>query len=116
MELKTAIEILEYHQKWRLGKREDMIHEPKKLTEALDVVLREVKKNRLGNVMPRFLAKLKANWKPETITETSYGYHGSSKGDKIECILYFDSYRFEWTTKNRAFQGFVFKEIDKFLK
>ena len=44
MELKTAIEILEYHQEWRLGNREDMIHEPKKLTEALDIVLNEVKK------------------------------------------------------------------------
>lgn len=43
MELKTAIEILEYHQEWRLGKREDMIYEPKKLTEALDMVLMEVK-------------------------------------------------------------------------
>lgn len=50
MELQTAIEILEYHQKWRLGKREDMIHEPKKLTEALDIVLSEVKKFRLGAV------------------------------------------------------------------
>ena len=44
MELKTAIEILEYHQEWRLGKRDDMIHEPKKLTEALDIVLEQVKK------------------------------------------------------------------------
>jgi len=44
MELKTAIEILEYYQQWRLGKKEDMIHEPKKLTEALDMVLCEVKK------------------------------------------------------------------------
>ena len=44
MELKTAIEILEYHQEWRLGKKEDMIHEPKKLTEAFDIVLNEVKK------------------------------------------------------------------------
>lgn len=51
MELKTAIEILEYHQEWRLGKREDMIHEPKKLTEALDIVLSEVKKFRLGAVI-----------------------------------------------------------------
>ena len=50
MELQTAIEILEYHQEWRLGKREDMIHEPKKLTEALDVLLSEVKKFRLGDV------------------------------------------------------------------
>jgi len=44
MELKTAIEILDYHQEWRIGKRDDMIHEPKKLTEALDIVLSEVKK------------------------------------------------------------------------
>lgn len=50
MELNTAIEILEYHQEWRLGKREDMIHEPKKLTEALDIVLSEVKKFRIGAV------------------------------------------------------------------
>lgn len=51
MELQTAIEILEYHQEWRLGKREDMIHEPKKLTQALDIVLSEVKKFRLGDVV-----------------------------------------------------------------
>jgi len=43
MELQKAIEILEYHQEWRLGKRQEMIHEPKVLTEALDVVLKEVK-------------------------------------------------------------------------
>lgn len=53
MELQTAIEILEYHQEWRLGKREDMIHEPNKLTEALDIVLSEVKKFRLGAVSGR---------------------------------------------------------------
>jgi len=50
MEVKTAIEILEYHQEWRLGKREDMIHEPKKLTQALDIVLSEVKKLPIHNV------------------------------------------------------------------
>lgn len=51
MELQTAIEILEYHQEWRLGKREDMIHEPKKLTDALDIVLSEVKKFRISDVI-----------------------------------------------------------------
>lgn len=50
MELKTAIEILDYHQEWRLGKREDMIHEPKKLTEAIDIVLSEVKKLTIQDV------------------------------------------------------------------
>ena len=49
MELKTAIEILEYHQEWRLGKRQDMIHEPKKLTEAINVILSEVKKMQLND-------------------------------------------------------------------
>lgn len=44
MEIKTAIEILEYHQEWRLGKRKDMIHEPKKLTQAIDIILSEVKR------------------------------------------------------------------------
>lgn len=50
MELQTAIEILEYHQEWRLGKRNDMIHEPKKIIKALDIVLSEVKKSSLVNV------------------------------------------------------------------
>lgn len=58
MELKTAIEILDYHQEWRLGKREDMIHEPKKLTEALDIVLSEVKKSTIHNVSARLTAAL----------------------------------------------------------
>ena len=51
MELKTAIEILDYHQKWRLGKRDKMIHEAKKLTEALDIVLNEVRKLPIHNVV-----------------------------------------------------------------
>ena len=71
MELQTAIEILEYHQEWRLGKREDMIHEPKKLTEAFDIVLSEVKKNRLGGVSPRIdWVKLRNNFFNECTTET----------------------------------------------
>lgn len=50
MELHTAIEILEYHHEWILGKREDIIHESKKLTEALGVVLSEVKKFHLDAI------------------------------------------------------------------
>ena len=66
MEIKTAIEILEYHQEWRLGKREDMIHEPKKLTQALDIVLSEVKKLPIHNVSNRYsiedIEKCVENW------------------------------------------------------
>ena len=42
MKLKTAIEILESHQEWRLGKDIEMVS-PKKLTEATNVVLKAVK-------------------------------------------------------------------------
>ena len=58
MELKKAIEILEYYQQWRLGKKEDMIHEPKKLTEALDMVILEVKKISLGMEEEQVLKEL----------------------------------------------------------
>ena len=69
----------------------------------------EIQPSCLGNVMPRFLSELKENWKPKTETKTGYGYHGSSKGDEIEYTLYFDSYRCEWTTKDRAFKDLFFK-------
>jgi len=39
MKLKEAIEILTYHQKWRLGKVNEMKHSPKQLTQALDIAL-----------------------------------------------------------------------------
>ena len=65
MEIKKAIEILEYHQEWRLGKREDMIYEPKKLTQALDIVLSEVKLP-IHNVSNRYtiedIEKCVENW------------------------------------------------------
>ena len=63
-----------------------------------------------------FIAELKSKWNPETETKTGYGYHGSSKGDEIEYTLYFDEYRCEWTTKDIAFQGYVFKHINEFIK
>jgi hypothetical protein len=70
----------------------------------------------IPSVISLFIGELKENWKPKTKTKTGYGYHGSRKGDKIEYTLYFDEYRGEWTTKKRAFQGLVFKYVDKFLK
>lgn len=46
MKLNEAIEILEYHQRWRLGKIDEMKYVPKQLTKALDVVLSEFKTKR----------------------------------------------------------------------
>ena len=82
MELKTAIEILEYHQEWRSGKREDMIHEPKKLTQALDVVINEVKKFCLGTDIRSF--EYKHLWdlmnEINTIMRESYMIEGREFG------------------------------------
>lgn len=44
MNLKQAIEILDYHQSWRLGKIDEIKFSSRQITEALDVVLSEVKK------------------------------------------------------------------------
>lgn len=48
MDLKTAIEILEYHQEWRLGNKDKIQQNPKLITKALQVVLTEVKKQNNG--------------------------------------------------------------------
>ena len=79
MELKTAIEILEYHQEWRLGKREEMIHEPKKLTEALDMVLTQVKSNNSGS----FLSKIKTlleQYRDEEMPDWNTPFHYNAEG------------------------------------
>lgn len=39
MTLTQAIEILTYHQEWRLGKVDEMPYSPRQLTEAIDTVL-----------------------------------------------------------------------------
>ena len=44
MDIQTAIEIVEYHQSWRLGEKEEMLHEPRVLTDAINVLLAEVKR------------------------------------------------------------------------
>jgi hypothetical protein len=43
MDIQTAIEIVEYHQSWRLGEKEEMLYEPRVITEAINVLLAEVK-------------------------------------------------------------------------
>ncbi len=39
MNLDQSIQILDYHQKWRLGIEENMIHETKTLTQAICIIL-----------------------------------------------------------------------------
>ncbi len=79
MNIQTAIEILQYHQEWRLGKRDDMIYEPRKLTQALDLVLYEVKKLQQHSIMQGPLL-----WKPyPSIRPNEYGDYFVYRAGKI---------------------------------
>jgi len=50
MDLQDAIKVLDYHQRWRQGIEEDMKYKPLQLTEALDIVLEQVKKLNIDDV------------------------------------------------------------------
>lgn len=50
MNLREAIEVLEYHQDWRLGKVDEMPYKPKEITEALDILLASVKSKQVHSV------------------------------------------------------------------
>ena len=56
MDLKDAIKVLDYHQRWRQGIEEDMKYKPLQLTEALDIVLEQVKKLNIDDVSNNVVA------------------------------------------------------------
>lgn len=45
MKVKIALEILKEYQLWRLGADTEMLH-PKQITEALDIAINELEKNK----------------------------------------------------------------------
>ena len=78
MELQTAIEILEYHQEWRLGKREGM-YDPKKLTQALNVVLTQVKSNNSGSYLSKIKTLLE-QYRDEEMPDWNTPFHCDAEG------------------------------------
>lgn len=54
LKLDEAIEILEFHKEWRMGKREEMTFKPKSLVDSVDVLLEEVKKLREQNSIKKY--------------------------------------------------------------
>ena len=51
-------------------------------------------------------------WEPKTKIRSVFGHHGSKEGDRMSVKYYWDEYRLEWTTQNRAFQGHIIKQIN----
>tara|TARA_R110000772_G_scaffold62549_2_gene140561 strand:+ start:7465 stop:7710 length:246 start_codon:yes stop_codon:yes gene_type:complete len=64
------------------------------------------------NVQRKIINDILKDVKLEEKHEHGYGYHGSSKGDRIDYTTYYDKHRYEWTTdKNRALQGVIFDKL-----
>ena len=62
-----------------------------------------------------YIEKLRSEWNPKIEKGERFKYHGTKSGEKVDYELYFDNYRCEWTTKERAFQGFVIENINKLI-
>jgi len=69
-----------------------------------------------NNTIADLISELKTKWVPKMEKRTGSDYHGNNKGDEKEYTVYFDEYRMEWTTKRRAFQGYVFNHVNEFIK
>ncbi len=41
--------------------------------------------------------------------------HGSSTGESVNIIQYWDPYKNEWTVKSVALQGYIFNEVHEIL-
>lgn len=96
MNLKEAIEVLERHQLWRLGKTDKMIIESKTLTEALDIVLFEVKKNnkvsKLDELFERLSMAISKKHNIDIITDPVYKNSWIGKEDELlERVLRLES-------------------------
>jgi len=64
------------------------------------------------NVQRKIISEILKDVRLEEKYEHGYGYHGSSKGDRFDYTLYYDKYRYEWTTnKNTALQGIIFDKL-----
>jgi len=59
MDLKDAIRLLHYHQRWRQGIEDDMKYTPSQLTTALDLVLEQVKKLNIDDARSSLVADIR---------------------------------------------------------
>ena len=105
MKLQTAIEILEYHQEWRLGKKEDM------LTDALDILLNEVKNPPYRMTELEFLDKKTEEYIQDGINWDAHRNEAIISANKSELArgdieqLASDSFQEGWFAAKSYFEG-----------
>lgn len=63
-----------------------------------------------------YLQSLKDSWDPIVRELNGELRHGGGDGEMRKILEFFDVYRSEWTTRDRAFQGYAFSKINEKLK
>lgn len=63
----------------------------------------------------RFIHDARRRWKPRTKEVKATVYHGKNQGDVESHTLYWNEYECSWTTKEMAFNGYVFKKVQQIL-
>lgn len=81
MGIKQAIEVLENHQKWRLGQTDEMPHSPKELTDSIDKVLSIFKKYPIGEYG---IISLEGVTRVEVIDENGRSYTNWKSTNQVE--------------------------------
>lgn len=77
--------------------------------------LQRLKANVHTRMLSDYVAEMKSDWKPKSKIFTGHHRHGSKSGDEEKVELFYDEYRHEWTTRDIAFKGYVFKKISDLL-
>ena len=76
----------------------------------------EVKQPEVPNLMESMIRDMVRGVKLKSREEVGWGYHGSSKGEQITYTTYFDVHRCEWTTKNRALEGYIINKLSPIIE
>ncbi|VTQ01808.1 hypothetical protein [Sphingobacterium daejeonense] len=63
------------------------------------------------NNIKKYISEVRRLWKPTTKEIEGQVYHGNRQGDVELLTLYWDEYRCNWTSKEIAFEGYLFKNI-----
>lgn len=61
------------------------------------------------------ISQMVEEFNPETRIIKCTGYHGTNKGEEETIMQFYDPHRHEWTTAERALEGYIIKTIRDIL-
>jgi len=73
--------------------------------------IQKLKVNVFTSILPAIIENERKIWRPKTKVIEGPVNHGSKAGDVEPHTLYWDPYNYEWTNKERAFRGNLFRKL-----